>query len=112
VAAHVKVCDRLFNFRHVTADAFIARTAGPVMGVFFDRRCARTVRGLRAVAFEAHHVRGLKQVRIIARPMNVMAVETTYAVGVHDALDEVVSLRAVFMGACPSIPHRQSTQRG
>jgi len=97
MATDVNVRDGLFDFRHVTADALISQTAGPVMRVFFDRSGTRTVRGLRAVAFQADDIRGLKQVRIIVGPMNVVATEAAYAMSVHHALHEVVSLHAVLV---------------
>ncbi len=97
VTADVDVRDGLFNLRHVATDAFVSRTSCRMMSMRFYCRCVRPIRRVRAVTFQAHHVCWLQKVRIVVRPVNVVAAETAHAVRVHGALHKVVTLHAVLV---------------
>lgn len=97
VAAHVLICKRLFNLRHMACNAFPAGTARFMVRMFFNGARVRSVRRTRAMAFEAHHVSRFDQQRRILSAMDIMATETLYSTRVHHALDKIIALHAVLM---------------
>ena len=44
VTSHIRISDRLRNFRHVAGDTVIPRASGLVMRVRLNRGCARAIR--------------------------------------------------------------------
>lgn len=97
VRANHCCAQRGLNFWHVAGDTGTAFRVLVVMRVRRQRRFARTVRRLRAVAFEAKFLCGLAQLRVVARAMHVVAIEASHAVAVHHTLYEIVPLHAVLV---------------
>src|SRR5580704_572711 len=67
------------------------------MRVLFDSRCARSVARAWLVAVETNLIDGLTELGVVARAVDVVAIEAGYTAAVHDALDEIVALHAVFV---------------
>ena len=101
VAANVHVCNGLLYFGHVAANALIALTSDLMVSVRFYCGRVRAIRRIRTMAFQAHDVRRFQEIRIIAGSMNIVAIETAHAVRIHNTLNEVVALHAVFV--CGSV---------
>src|SRR6516165_6788245 len=59
MAANVLIRDRLRDLRHVTSNAFAARTSGFMMGMLLDGCCMRPGLAVRAMAIEAQGIAGL-----------------------------------------------------
>lgn len=98
VRPDVHVSELSFDFRHVARNAFVSRAAGFVVSMRLKRcHSMRAIRRFRPMAFETEDVPRLEEVRIVVRAMNVVATEAGYPAGVHDALDEVVSLHSIFV---------------
>ena len=97
MAANIHIADSLSNLRHVTAYAFTPGAVDLVMRVGLNRRRARAVGRLRAVTLQAEHIRRLEQIRVVRRPVRVVATETGYAVRVHLTRHEVIALHPVFV---------------
>ncbi len=97
VCANVHIGDGLLDLRHMAGHAFVAGTSGRVVRMRFDRRRVRAVRRIRAMAFQAHYVRRLQQVRIVFGAMHIVATEAAHAVRVHLAGNEVVALHPVLV---------------
>lgn len=49
------------------------------------------------MTIQAKLIRRLAELRIISRPVHVVTIEASYSAAVHNALDEIVSLHAVFV---------------
>ena len=78
-------------------DALVAGAAGSVMRVRLDGGRVRAIGRVRAVAFQAHNVCGLHQIRIVLRAVDIVAAETAHAVGIHLAGHEIVALHPVLV---------------
>lgn len=60
VSVHLDVVNSGLDGRHVARDAIASRAAHPVMRVLLNRARMGSVRRAWAMAFQAHHVRGLE----------------------------------------------------
>ena len=111
VTTDVHVGDRLFDLRHVAGDALASWAAELVVRVFLDRVRVRPILRVRSVAREAHLIGRRTQLRLVGRAVDVVATEAGDAPVVHQALDEVVALHAVFVGgAVREVGERGFTQ--
>ncbi len=61
-------------------------------------RRVRTIRGIWAVAFQAHQAAWLYQICIVFGTVDVMAGVAGNASSVHYALDKIVTLHSILMG--------------
>src|SRR5262245_24880937 len=69
-----------------------------MMRVRFQRRRSRAVRRAGSMTRQTQLTRGLDQVGIVARAMNIMAAEAGDSAPIHQALHEIVALHSIFMG--------------
>ena len=97
VAADVDIRDGLLDFRHVAFDALTAPRCRPRGACALRPSPPRAVRRIRAVARQAQLLRRLDEIRVVIRPMHVMAAEAGDAAAIHEAVDEVVRLHAVLL---------------
>ena len=97
VTTDVYIGDGLLDLRHVTGHAFITGTIRLVMSVLPDSCGVRTVGRTGAMALKAHDRGGFQEVRVVFRPVDIVAAETFHAARVHQALDEIIALHAVFV---------------
>jgi hypothetical protein len=97
VTADVDVCNRLFDFRHVAGYAVASRAFSPVMCMRFNCCASRSVGGRRPVTIQAKLACGFDQVRVICRPMYIVAAEAGHTASIHEALNEIISLHSVLM---------------
>src|SRR3954462_11309785 len=96
VTAHVDVRDRLLDLRHVAGHAVAARTSFRMMRVVFDRDAMRSIGRRWSVTVETDHSGRLPELRIVVRAVCVVTGGARDAPLIHEALDEVVALHAVF----------------
>ena len=52
---------------------------------------------------QAELIRRLPELRIISSTVHIMAIETGHSSPVHDALNEIVTLHAIFMGCAVGV---------
>ncbi len=97
MAANIHVGERLLDLRHMAGNTFAARTAGFMMGVFFDAAGVRTIGRFWAMAFETHDICRLDQQSLVVGPMDVMTTGAFHAAVIHHALNKVVTLHAVLV---------------
>ena len=97
VAADLHVSDGLGDLRHMAGDARAARAAGCVVRVLLDAGGMRPVLGIGAVASQAKRVAGLAHHRLVVGAVRVVATEAGDAARIHQALDEIIALHAVFV---------------
>ena len=90
-----------FDLRYVACNAFATRGAVFVVRVFCERRLARAVPRTGLVAIQTYLVRGLSELWVVIRAMDIMAVKACDATAVHHALHEVIA-RMWFLCAVPS----------
>ena len=97
MTSNILVGDRLFDFRHMTGDALAARATRLVMGTRLN--CRRVRPGLRiwAMAVEAQRIAGLAHHGDVVPAMRIVTTEAGDAAGIHQTVDEVVSLHAVLV---------------
>src|SRR5580692_2257264 len=67
------------------------------MRMFLESCCSRTVARAELVAVQANLIDRFAELYIVLRAVHVVAIETGYSAAVHHALDEIVSLHAVFV---------------
>ena len=98
VGADFHVGDGGGDFGHVAGDATAAGGTFFVVGVLFESGGARTIEGERVVAVEADLIAGFSELCVVVGAMHIVATEAGDAAAVHYALNEVISLHAVFVG--------------
>ena len=64
-----------FDLRHMTGDTLASGAAVFMMRVRFQRGLMRSVRRIRAMTVQADLVRGFDELRVVSRPMHIVAIE-------------------------------------
>jgi hypothetical protein len=102
VGGDVVVLDGLLDVGHMAGDAFAARAALGVVGVFTDG-AAQAGGILPVMTGEAHRIALGVQVRLVLITVNVVAVEAAQVPMIHIALNEVIALHAIFVGGAVGV---------
>lgn len=111
MATHERIGKGLLNAGHVARQAIAARAAGAMVGMRFDANAARSIGGLRPVAFQTHPVARLDQVGVVFRPMRVMTGSAGNTSSKHQALHEIVTLHSILVSSAVSeVSERGFTQ--
>ena len=102
VAANVNAIDCLRDLRHVAGNALAAGTTSAVMRVLLNAGGKRTVLCVRPVAGQAKGIAPFAHDAGIVGAVWIVTTETRYAARIHEALNEIVPLHAIFVSGAVS----------
>src|SRR5438067_2249089 len=97
MGTNVHIGNGLLNLRHMAANTLATRAARLVMRMLLDRSGMRPVLGIGAMTGEAHLAWRLAQLRPELGTVHIMATEAGYPAVVHEALNKVIALHAIFV---------------
>src|SRR5882672_6378785 len=105
MTSNIDVCDLRLDLWHVTADALAALAVCRVMRVLLQGHGMRSVVGTCTVTGETELVENhrLPEIRIIARPVNIVAVVTGDPARIHQALNKIISLHPVLVSRAVAV---------